>query len=278
MRASSRGLAVVVACLALQACLTVGSGGSTDSGVGTSGSGGIGGVGGPGGTGGFPFDSGFFPGGTGGFTSDGGRPDGFVPGCGFCPPFDSAMAGLPIQGLFQPCCTDQGECGHVTPVISGECLPRDVPGFTDPGCPSESGIGFPFEGCCSLSGWCGIQLDALGLGCVRRSLVAQSPFLPIDPASDMRCLGAADNDAGAEVNALVCERAFATGRCDPLASCSADERGIQCTCPSGYADLSPEGLRGQVCRDINECLGAPVCPEGRCVNTPGSYRCDPIAP
>ena len=274
MRANRSLVALAFATLALQACLQVGSSGSPPDGsrpdarVGT------------GGSVPFPFDGGGFPqfdgsgGGAGSFTSDGGGIDGFVRGCGFCPPFSGEA--LPFPDLVQPCCTSEGQCGHTSSLLTLECLPRDAPGFPDPMCPASTGpIALP--SCCTFEGWCGVQVNQLGLGCVRRSQFAASP-IPITDATDLPCFSTLDNDAGTDPTALLCERALTTGLCDPLAACTVIRGSLQCACPSGYADLSSGGSGGELCRDINECLGASVCPEGRCVNTPGSYRCDPIGP
>lgn len=273
MRASKFWLGLWVASLALGGCLRLGSDDSRptptqpDAHIGT------------GGSGPFPFDSGFFPSfdASGGFSSDGGRVDAFIPGCGFCPPFDETAFPLPIPDLIQQCCTSEGQCGHMASLLTLECLPRDAPGFPDPMCPAGTGpIALP--SCCTFEGWCGVQVDQLGLGCVRRSHFAGSPILITDP-TDLPCFSTQDNDAGTDHAALLCEHAVTTGRCDPLATCTMEGGALQCVCPSGYADLSQGGQGiGQVCRDINECLGARVCPEGRCVNTPGSYRCEASAP
>ncbi|XP_068854390.1 latent-transforming growth factor beta-binding protein 4-like [Aphelocoma coerulescens] len=47
--------------------------------------------------------------------------------------------------------------------------------------------------------------------------------------------------------------------------------GYQCVCPAGYRGSGGD----QPCQDIDECENHLACPGQECVNTPGSFRCQP---
>uniref|UniRef100_A0A7N5KP63 Latent-transforming growth factor beta-binding protein 3-like n=1 Tax=Ailuropoda melanoleuca TaxID=9646 RepID=A0A7N5KP63_AILME len=49
----------------------------------------------------------------------------------------------------------------------------------------------------------------------------------------------------------------------------------KCDCHPGYR-LKPS--RQPLCEDIDECLDSGTCPDGRCENKPGSYKCIPCQP
>ncbi|XP_069738385.1 LOW QUALITY PROTEIN: latent-transforming growth factor beta-binding protein 4 [Phaenicophaeus curvirostris] len=55
------------------------------------------------------------------------------------------------------------------------------------------------------------------------------------------------------------------GRCENLPG------GYHCVCPAGYRSSEPDGP----CEDIDECDHHLACPGQECVNTPGSFRCQP---
>ncbi|KAG8186701.1 hypothetical protein JTE90_015639 [Oedothorax gibbosus] len=59
--------------------------------------------------------------------------------------------------------------------------------------------------------------------------------------------------------------------CGKHGNCTLSESGTKyCHCENGYVEES------EICEDIDECLGYKPCNDehARCVNTPGSYRCD----
>ncbi|XP_067173272.1 LOW QUALITY PROTEIN: latent-transforming growth factor beta-binding protein 3-like [Apteryx mantelli] len=49
----------------------------------------------------------------------------------------------------------------------------------------------------------------------------------------------------------------------------------KCECHAGYRRKS---ARQPLCEDINECLDAGTCPEGKCENQPGTFVCSPCPP
>nr|XP_032811610.1 latent-transforming growth factor beta-binding protein 1-like [Petromyzon marinus] len=66
-----------------------------------------------------------------------------------------------------------------------------------------------------------------------------------------------------------CERADAcggNGRCVNTAG------GYTCNCDRGYSLSTDKGRK--TCHDVNECENTILCPGGRCVNLPGSHRCE----
>lgn len=121
------------------------------------------------GYGGYPYP-------TGGYTGYGGYPvtggytgyGGYGGTCVDCPSIYS-----PSDGLFFPaCCTTAGTCGAMTDeiakllAIAPTCAEILAPGVPDPLCPSMISVdGRYFGGCCSTSGYCGIDLSAYDLGC-----------------------------------------------------------------------------------------------------------------
>ncbi|XP_072704828.1 latent-transforming growth factor beta-binding protein 4 [Ciconia boyciana] len=57
----------------------------------------------------------------------------------------------------------------------------------------------------------------------------------------------------------------AHGRCENLPG------GYRCACPAGYRGSAPD----EPCEDIDECENHLACPGQECVNTPGSFQCQP---
>ncbi|XP_049652523.1 latent-transforming growth factor beta-binding protein 4 isoform X1 [Accipiter gentilis] len=55
------------------------------------------------------------------------------------------------------------------------------------------------------------------------------------------------------------------GRCENLPG------GYRCTCPAGYRGMAPD----EPCQDIDECENHLACPGQECINTPGSFQCQP---
>ncbi|XP_040977647.1 latent-transforming growth factor beta-binding protein 4-like isoform X6 [Aquila chrysaetos chrysaetos] len=55
------------------------------------------------------------------------------------------------------------------------------------------------------------------------------------------------------------------GRCENLPG------GYRCTCPAGYRGTAPD----EPCQDIDECENHLACPGQECINTPGSFQCQP---
>ena len=64
------------------------------------------------------------------------------------------------------CCTAGDDCGFSISLLGPDCIEGNQPGTPDPGCPSQSLMGFELPGCCKPEGICGVQDSFLGLGCV----------------------------------------------------------------------------------------------------------------
>ncbi|KAL8184069.1 UNVERIFIED_CONTAM: Latent-transforming growth factor beta-binding protein 3 [Gekko kuhli] len=63
--------------------------------------------------------------------------------------------------------------------------------------------------------------------------------------------------------------------CGDRGSCINFPGHYKCDCYSGYRLKSS---RQPLCEDIDECLDPGACPDGRCENRPGSYKCIPCQP
>lgn len=274
MRASSlvgQALLLAATLVITQGC-TLGSGDGNNVG----GGGGIGGAG-FGGTG-FSGSGGFFM--DGGGAAVGGFFDsGVFPAClSPCPPPPAS----PVAPFLSSCCTPDNRCGFSTgDALFNGCV-APTTGARDLACPDSDspilgglGNGSGLLGCCLPHGMCGVSLDAIGLGCVERRQVGEGMFVQLDGPLDIAC-GQPEIDGGADdAGDPVCAWALSSGVCDPRASCERVGGTALCTCPEGYADLSPSNQPGKVCRDVDECLLGPgVCDAGQCINTAGGFVCE----
>ena len=117
----------------------------------------------------------------------------------------SKMCTVPSNGLvpLSPCCLPDNGCGATfgsalamfTDAAGGAstCVNTAV-GTPDPACPSQLVMGMMLAGCCSVSGSCGVNLSAAGLGCNPLTALASLP-LGADSAAPQSCSAA--GDAGA---------------------------------------------------------------------------------
>jgi hypothetical protein len=76
------------------------------------------------------------------------------------------------------CCLDNDECGIMSAIASGMCLPQGAPGGLDPSCAPFEGSGLgTWGGCCTPEGECGALNGGFGgmngLGCVSNTLLGQ---------------------------------------------------------------------------------------------------------
>lgn len=123
------------------------------------------------------------------------------------------MCTVPSNGLvpLSPCCLPDNGCGATFGSALGmftdssgaasTCVNTAV-GTPDPACPSEAVMGMMLSGCCSVSGVCGLDLSAAGLGCNALSALANLP-LGADSAAAQSCSavrngGAAGGDAASD--------------------------------------------------------------------------------
>jgi hypothetical protein len=118
-----------------------------------------------------------------------------------CSPRSGGM--LPLS----PCCLSDNGCGAslgaAIPGGTGDggspCL-NTAAGSPDPSCPSQTIMGMPLTGCCSVIGVCGVDLSLVGLGC--NSLSALGPFVMVDAGAPQPCSGgdsgSTSHDAQAE--------------------------------------------------------------------------------
>lgn len=130
------------------------------------------------------------PFGAGGVSGSGGVASGGTGGVTECfPPGHSvaevcAPPGLPVT----TCCTSLGHCGVelfpetlITNIpLAGGCQQMNQPGYAFAGCPDLADlIGQPqanvtLPACCRLDGMCGLDLSAVGAGCVQSSMDGKS--------------------------------------------------------------------------------------------------------
>jgi hypothetical protein len=115
------------------------------------------------------------------------------------------MCTVPSNGLvpLSPCCLPDNGCGatfgsalsmFTDAAGAGSTCVNTAVGTADPSCPSQLVMGMMLAGCCSVSGVCGLDLSAAGLGCNALSALANLP-LAADSAASQSC--AAASDAGA---------------------------------------------------------------------------------
>jgi hypothetical protein len=115
------------------------------------------------------------------------------------------MCTVPSNGLvpLSPCCLPDNGCGATfgsglamltdAAGASSSCV-NTAMGTPDTACPSQSVMGMMLAGCCAVSGMCGLDLSAAGLGCNPLSALASVP-LGADSAAPQACSAA--SDAGA---------------------------------------------------------------------------------
>ncbi|XP_032939759.1 latent-transforming growth factor beta-binding protein 4 [Catharus ustulatus] len=168
------------------------------------------------------------------------------------PDFGRALPTLPPPEPVSPCLRDPSVCGP------GRCVPRGGGGYT-----------------CVCRG--GFWLSPQGTHCVDIDECRQVP----PPCSPGRC----ENSQGSF--RCICGEGFTSGpagtECRDVDECSqvpspcahgrCENRpgGYECVCPAGY-----RGYGGQrPCQDIDECENHLACPGQECVNTAGSFRCQP---
>ena len=90
-----------------------------------------------------------------------------------CEPCDELSAAAMAAGLRSCCRGLRGDACGLTTTSSALCLPRAVPGQSNPDCPGlQSTPGL--AGCCRPDGRCGLTASALGLGCVARDEIPAS--------------------------------------------------------------------------------------------------------
>ena len=116
-----------------------------------------------------------------------------------------AMCTVPSNGLvpLSPCCLPDNGCGATfgsalamftdAAGAASTCV-NPAAGTPDPACPSQLVMGMMLAGCCSVSGSCGLDLSAAGLGCNGLSALSTLP-LGVDAATPRSCSAAA-GDAG----------------------------------------------------------------------------------
>ncbi len=113
---------------------------------------------------------------------------------------------VPSNGLvpLSPCCLPDNRCGATfgsglamltdAAGASSSCVDTAM-GTPDTACPSQSVMGMMLAGCCAVSGMCGLDLSAAGLGCNPLSALASVP-LGADSAAPQPCSAASDAGAG----------------------------------------------------------------------------------
>jgi hypothetical protein len=113
-----------------------------------------------------------------------------------------AMCTVPSNGLvpLSPCCLPDNGCGatfgsalamFTDAAGAGSSCVNTAPGTPDPACPSQVVMGMMLTGCCSVSGTCGVDLSAAGLGCNPLTALASLP-LGADSAAPQSCSAARD--------------------------------------------------------------------------------------
>jgi|HubBroStandDraft_6_1064221.scaffolds.fasta_scaffold88889_2 hypothetical protein len=116
------------------------------------------------------------------------------------------MCTVPSNGLvpLSPCCLPDNGCGATfgsalamftdAAGATSTCVNTAV-GTPDPACPSQLVMGMMLSGCCSVSGLCGVDLSAAGLGCNGLSALASLP-LGADSSAPQSCSAAGDASVG----------------------------------------------------------------------------------
>jgi hypothetical protein len=115
---------------------------------------------------------------------------------------------VPSNGLVPllPCCLPDNGCGATfgsslamftdAAGAASTCVNTAV-GTPDTACPSQLVMGMMLAGCCSVSGLCGLDLSAAGLGCNALSALASLP-LGADSAAPQSCAAASDGGVGGD--------------------------------------------------------------------------------
>jgi hypothetical protein len=172
-------------------------------------------------------------GGSGGSASSDAGPNVMGPGpCEPCESLTEAAMSLDLQS----CCRGIGntQCGIAFPQ-SEFCLPRFVQGTLDDACPDFNQGEMQLDGCCRPDTRCGLDAQALGLGCA-----AREELLP-------------EVDQGGDSEMIPC-----------LYPCGVDE---DCNVlPGGFVcaeDLShAERHCARECKNDRDCAGTNVCALG----------------
>jgi hypothetical protein len=126
------------------------------------------------------------------------------------------MCTVPSNGLvpLSPCCLPDDGCGatfgsalamFTDAAGAGSNCVDTSPGTPDTACPSQLVMGMMLAGCCSVSGLCGLDLSAAGLGCNPLTALASLP-VGADGAAPQSCAAGSDasaagGDAGSDTGA-----------------------------------------------------------------------------